>query len=131
MKTFSRLLLTIPFAFIAATTYAAQTDYHLLKEIPVGGAAAWDYLSVDEAGRIYDNLEDKSEVVAIDMKTHEVVNHWPIAPGEGASGMAIDLAHHRLFLGCGNNLMVMMDSASGKVVDKVPIGSRVDANAFD
>ena len=45
--------------------------------------------------------------------------------------MAIDLTHHRLFLGCHNKLMVMMDSASGKVVGTVPIGDRVDANAFD
>jgi len=45
--------------------------------------------------------------------------------------MAIDLAHHRLFLGCGNKMMVMMDSTSGKVVATVPIGQGVDANAFD
>ncbi len=84
-----------------------------------------------KAGRVYDNLEDKSEVVAIDTKTHTVVSRWPIAPGEEASGMAFDAAHHRLFLGCGNKLMVMMDSTSGKVVASVPIGDGVDANAFD
>jgi len=83
------------------------------------------------AGRVYDNLEDKSEVVAIDTKTHAVVNRWPIAPGEEASGMAIDTAAHRLFLGCRNNLMVMMDSGTGKVAGTVPIGQGVDANAFD
>jgi DNA-binding beta-propeller fold protein YncE len=84
-----------------------------------------------EAGRVYDNLEDKSELVAIDTKTHQVVNRWPIAPGEEASGMAIDTVHHRLFLGCGNKKMVMVDSTNGKVVAEVPIGQGVDANAFD
>jgi DNA-binding beta-propeller fold protein YncE len=84
-----------------------------------------------EAGRVYNNLEDKSELIAIDTKTHQVVNRWPIAPGEGASGMAIDVAHHRLFLGCGNKKMLMMDGSSGKVVAEVPIGQGVDANAFD
>ena len=49
---------------------------------------------------MFDNLEDKSEVVAIDISNHTAVSHWPIAPGEEASGMAIDTAHHRLFLGC-------------------------------
>ena len=83
------------------------------------------------AGRVYDNLEDKSEVVAIDTKTHAVVNRWPIAPGEEASGLAIDTANHRLFVGCHNNLMVMMDSSSGKVAGTVSIGQGVDANAFD
>lgn len=84
------------------------------------------------AGRIYDNLEDKDAVVAIDSATHQVVNTWPIAPGKAASGMAFDQKNHRLFLGCGdNNLMVMMDSTSGKVLASVPIGSGVDANCFD
>ena len=64
--------------------------------------------------------------------SHQVVSTWPIAPGEEASGMALDVAHHRLFLGCGGNqLMVMMDSASGKVLATVPIGPGVDATAFD
>ena len=83
------------------------------------------------ARRVYNNIEDKNELVAIDTKTHQVVNTWPIAPGEEASGMAIDLAHHRLFIGCHNKLMEMIDSTNGKVVATVPIGEGVDANAFD
>jgi DNA-binding beta-propeller fold protein YncE len=83
------------------------------------------------AGRIYNNIEDKNELVAIDTASHAVVATWPIAPGEEASGLAIDLAHHRLFIGCSNNLMEMMDSQSGKVLGSVPIGPGVDANAFD
>jgi DNA-binding beta-propeller fold protein YncE len=84
-----------------------------------------------KAGRIYNNIEDTSTVVVIDTATHKIVNSWPIAPGEEASGLAIDLAHHRLFIGCSNNMMVMMDSTSGKVLGSVPIGEGVDADAFD
>ncbi|HXI83039.1 MAG TPA: YncE family protein [Verrucomicrobiae bacterium] len=84
-----------------------------------------------KSGRVYCNIEDKNSVVAIDTKTHQIVNTWPIAPGEEASGMAIDLVHHRLFLGCGNKLMVMMDSTNGKVVGTVPSGDRIDGTAFD
>jgi len=84
-----------------------------------------------QAGRIYVNIEDKSEVAVIDIKAHKVVSRWPIAPGESASGMAIDLQHHRLFMGCDNKKMVMMDSSTGKVLSTVPIGAGVDANAFD
>lgn len=83
------------------------------------------------AARVYVNIEDKNEVAVIDTKAHKVVATWPIAPGEEASGMAFDPAHHRLFLGCGNKLMLMLDSASGKVLAKVQIGDHVDANAFD
>jgi DNA-binding beta-propeller fold protein YncE len=84
-----------------------------------------------KVGRVYVNIEDKSEVAAIDTKTHKVVDTWPIAPGEEASGMGIDVAHHRLFLGCHNKMMVMMDSTNGKVVATVPIGGRVDGAEFD
>ncbi len=102
----------------------------VIATIPMGGKPEFPQAD-PAAGRVYDNLEDKSEVVAIDTKKHEVVNRWPVAPGEEPSGMAIDQAHHRLFLGCGNKLMVMMDSTTGKVVASVPIGDGVDANAFD
>ena len=71
-------------------------------------------------------------MAVIDTKTHTLVTTWPITGGQGPSGMAIDTAHHRLFIGCGeNNVMVMMDSTSGKVITSVPIGSGVDANGFD
>jgi YVTN family beta-propeller protein len=113
----------------SATVIDAKTG-KVAATVPLGGKP--EFAAADStAGRVYDNLEDKNEVVAIDTKTHEVVNRWPIAPGEEASGMAMDVAHHRLFLGCGNKLMAMMDSTSGKVVATVPIGQGVDANAFD
>ena len=113
----------------SATVFDPESG-KVIATIDLGGkpeTAAGD----GQAGRIYANLEDKSEVIAIDIKTHKVVNHWPIAPGETASGMAIDLEHHRLFLGCDNKKMVMMDCTTGKVLATVPIGAGVDANAFD
>jgi DNA-binding beta-propeller fold protein YncE len=76
-------------------------------------------------------IEDQSEVAVIDAEAHQVITNWPIAPGESASGMAIDRKNHRLFLGCDNHLMIMMDSESGKVLSSIPIGEGVDANAFD
>ena len=102
----------------------------VVATIPLGGKP--EFAAADpKAARVFNNLEDKNEVVVIDTKTHEVVNRWPIAPGEGASGMAIDLAHRRLFLGCGNKLMAMLNYTTGKVVATVPIGDGVDANSFD
>ena len=113
----------------SATVFTASSG-KVVATIQLGGKP--EFAQADpEAGRVFNNLEDKNEVAVIDTKTHTVVNRWPIAPGEGASGLAFDAAHHRLFLGCGNKLMVMMDSMSGKVVASVTIGDRVDANAFD
>jgi len=113
----------------SATVFAAKTG-KVVATIPLAGKPESAVADL-KAERVYNNLEDKSEVAVIDTKTHQVVNRWPISPGEEPSGIAIDLTHHRLFLSCANQKMVMMDSATGKVVTSVTIGSGVDANAFD
>jgi YVTN family beta-propeller protein len=84
-----------------------------------------------ESGPVFCNIEDKNEVAAIDASTHRVVARWPLAPGEEPSGLALDAARHRLFSGCGNKLLVMLDSTNGKVLATAPIGAGVDACAFD
>lgn len=113
----------------SATVFNAESG-EVTATIDLGGKPEFSATDTNTSC-IYCNLEDKSEVAVIDIKTHHVVNHWPIAPGQSASGMDIDLERHRLFLGCDNQKMVMMDSFTGKVITTVPIGSGVDANAFD
>jgi DNA-binding beta-propeller fold protein YncE len=112
----------------SATVFEALSG-KVIATIPLPGKPEFAQLD-RKAGRIYNNIEDKNEVVVINTATHAVEATWPIAPGEGASGMAIDLTTHRLFLGA-ERLMVVMDSTSGKVVTTVPIGPGVDANSFD
>ncbi len=91
-----------------------------------------EFAVVDVAAkRVYANIEDHSSVVAIDTQRHVIVDTWPAAPCMGASGLALDAAHRRLFLGCENNMMAMMDSSDGRVLAQVPIGHGVDASAFD
>jgi YVTN family beta-propeller protein len=98
--------------------------------IELGGSP--EFAAVDEkTGRVYCNIEDKSEVAVIDATKHEVVARWPLAPGEEPSGIALDAAHHHLFAGCHNKMMVMLDTETGKVVANVPIGAGVDGCAFD
>jgi hypothetical protein len=114
----------------SATVIDAKSG-NVVATIPLDGKPEFPAADPD-AGRVYDNLEDQSMVAVIDTATHKVVNRWPIAPGEEGSGLAIDVAHHRLFIGCGESKsMVMMDSTSGKVIASVPIGQGVDACAFD
>jgi YVTN family beta-propeller protein len=84
-----------------------------------------------KAGKIYVNMEDLNSVKVIDTTTHQVTATWPAAPCEAASGMAFDVETHRLFLGCENKLMVMMDSTNGTVIYSVPIGEGVDSTWFD
>jgi DNA-binding beta-propeller fold protein YncE len=85
----------------------------------------------DGAGNIYVNIEDKSQIIAFDSKTLKVLHTWPVAPCEYPTGMAIDVEHKRLFVGCRNQLMAVVDYSNGKVIATIPIGKGVDANRFD
>jgi len=85
----------------------------------------------DSNGKIYVNIEDKSSISAIDVKTLKVLQTWSIAPGDGPSGLAFDVKNHRLFSVCGNKLLVVSNPESGKVVTTVKIGENVDGVSFD
>jgi YVTN family beta-propeller protein len=114
----------------SATVIDAATG-SVVATIPLGGRPETGQAD-PAAGRVYVNLEDKSAVAVIDTKTHALVATWPIAPGEEPTGMAVDLATHRLFVGCGGNkMMLMIDATNGKVVASVPTGQGVDATWFD
>src|SRR5438093_4442423 len=102
----------------------------VVATIPLGGKPE-AAVSDPAAGRVYVNNETGNEIVVIDVAKHEVVAKWPIAPGESAAGLDIDLKSHRLFVGAHNSLMVMMDSTNGQVLAEVPIGAGVDATWFD
>jgi DNA-binding beta-propeller fold protein YncE len=87
--------------------------------------------AVFENGRAYVNLEDKSQIAVFDPKTLAVLARWPLAPCEEPTGLAIDRVHQRLFAGCGNKTMAVVDIQTGKVVASVPVGDGVDAAGFD
>jgi len=121
------------YVFNAKGNSATVVDAKAVKvvsTIPLGGAPEFGVFD-KVAGRVYINLEDKSEVVAIDTTKREVVARWPLAPGEEPTGIALDAAHHRLFVVCHNKMMEMLDTETGKVVGSVPIGTGVDGAAFD
>ena len=102
----------------------------VVATVQLGGAPEFG-VSDDAAGKVYVNLEDKSEVAVIDAAKHEMVSHWPLAPGTEPTGIALDAAHHRLFSTCHNKMMEMVDTTNGKIVASVPIGAGVDGCAFD
>ncbi len=90
-----------------------------------------EFPAPDGKGHVFVNIEDKSEVMDIDAKALTVVHKWPLAPCEEPSGMAMDTKTRRLFSGCDNKMMAVMDADTGKVVTTVPIGDGVDATWFD
>lgn len=100
-----------------------------VANIDLGGKP--EFAVDDEHGTIYVNIADKGQIAAIDVRRMRVVRRWSIAPCEDPSGLAIDRASHRLFSVCGNKRMTVSDAVHARVVATVPIGSGVDAAAFD
>jgi len=87
--------------------------------------------AADGKGRIFVNIEDINEVVVLDSKALKALSRWSLAPCEEPTGMAFDPAHKRLFIGCHNKKMMVLDSDNGRMLSTLPIGEGVDANAFD
>jgi outer membrane protein assembly factor BamB len=104
-------------------------DGTVLGTLPLGGKP--EFAVADGKGNIYVNIEDTSELVAFDAAQLKVLHRWPLKPGEGPSGLAMDLQHRRLFSGCDGKMMPVTDADSGKIVATVTIGDGVDATAFD
>jgi YVTN family beta-propeller protein len=85
----------------------------------------------DGKGEIFVNIEDKSQLDAIDPAKLEVKSRRPLAPCQEPSGLAMDRKNRRLFAGCDNKMMAVVDADSGKVIATPAIGEGVDATAFD
>ena len=101
----------------------------VIGTIPLDGKP--EFSVTDLKGKVFVNIEDKSVINVINSTTLKVEQHWPIAPGEEPSGLALDNQTHRLFSVCSNKLMVVTDALSGKIITTLPIGDRCDGVAFD
>ena len=102
----------------------------VVKNIDLVGGV--EFPVADGQGMIYDNNEEKNDVVAIDTKALTVKARWPVAPAGTPVAMAMDRQHRRLFSsGRGPQMLVMMDADNGKVLQSFPITAGVDANVFE
>ena len=90
-----------------------------------------EFVASDGKGEIFVNIEDKNELTAIDANKLEVKTKWPLAPCESPSGLSMDRKNRRLFVGCDNKMMAVVNADTGKVLATPAIGDGVDATAFD
>jgi YVTN family beta-propeller protein len=111
-----------------ATVIDARTN-EVISTIPLEGKP--EFPVSDGKGKLYVNIEDKSLISVLDVKTMKVEKSWPIAPGEEASGLALDNETHRLFSVCSNKMMIVLDAQDGHIVASLPIGDGCDGVKFD
>jgi len=120
------------FAFNGRSGSATAIDARSGKvagSVDLGGKP--EFAAADGTGQVFVNLEDKNTVVKLDSRKLAVEQKWPLAPCEEPSAMAIDRKNRRLFIGCGNKLMAVVNADSGRVISTLPIGDHVDAAGFD
>lgn len=111
-----------------ATVFEAASG-RVVQTIPLGGKP--EYAVADGNGRIYVNIEDKNEVVEIDSLSAREIRRFSLKPCEEPSGMGFDAEHGRVFSGCHNKIMTILNVKSGIIIATVPIGANVDGNGFD
>ncbi len=90
-----------------------------------------EFPAADGAGHVFDNIEDKSEIVRLDAKQPKVTAVWPVTPCESPSGLAIDRAGMRLFAVCDGKKMAVVDARTGKLLATPEIGDGPDAAGYD
>jgi DNA-binding beta-propeller fold protein YncE len=111
-------------------TAVDATKGEVVGNIVLGGKP--EFAATDEKGTVFVNIEDTSEIAALDPQKLTVQSRWKLEGCAEPTGLAIDRKHRRLFAGCsGNKKMVVVDADSGKVVGSLPIGEGCDAAAFD
>lgn len=110
-----------------ATVIDPATD-KVIATIPLGGKPEAGVS--DGKGRVYVNSETTNEVVVINDNTFKVEKRYKL-DGEEPSGLAMDLATNRLFVGCGGSKeLIVLDAATGKNMAKFNIGD-CDGVGFD
>jgi DNA-binding beta-propeller fold protein YncE len=112
-----------------STVIDAKTG-SVVGKIDLGGGP--EFAVADGKGAVFINLEDKSELVAVDAASLKIKSRWPLTPAGAPTALAMDVPHHRLFsAGRNPQMMVVLDSDSGKVIQSFPISAGVDAAAYD
>lgn len=97
--------------------------------IPVGGKL--EFSGVDGRGKLYVNVEDRAELAMIDTRTRAIVARHPLPGCERPTGLAVDAAHDRVFVACGNGVALALGAADGAVQATLPIGRGADAVILD
>src|SRR5262249_43242186 len=112
-----------------SSTAISASDNRVVGTVALGGGP--EFTIADGKGNVFVNLEDKSELLRIDARALQVKDRWTVAPCAAPSSMAFDGMSGRLFLGCRNRVLAVVNKEDGKVVANYPIGEKVDASVFD
>jgi DNA-binding beta-propeller fold protein YncE len=111
------------------TTAVDASKGEVVGKLDLGGKP--EFAATDAKGTVWVNIEDKSELVAFDPVKLAVKSRWKLAECEEPTGLSLDRKNRRLFAGCGNKKMAIVNADNGNAVASPAIGDGCDATAFD
>ncbi len=120
------------FAFNGRSSDVTAIDAEL--SAPVGSVALEgkpEFAIADAQNAVYVNIEDKNVMMRIDARKLLVEQKWKLEPCESPSGLTMDRSTRRLFVGCHNKMMAVINANDGKLITTMPICEGIDATAFD
>ena len=91
-----------------------------------------EFMAVDNNGRLFVNIEPKNQITTVDTaKLDTTVKLDLSAVCDEPAGLSIDIATMRLFAGCHNQRMAIVDGNTGEVLAAPAIGRGSDATVYD
>lgn len=90
-----------------------------------------EFPAADGRGTVFVNIEDKNEIVRLDVATKKITATWPLSGCDSPSGLALDTTGRRLFSVCDGKKMAITDANTGKSLATPTIGDSPDAAGYD
>lgn len=89
--------------------------------------------AADGRGRVFIAERDRNAVLVVDARTRTVNTEWQLAGCTQPTGLALDEAHHRLFVGCRGEhpVLAVVDAVGGKVTATPDLGRGNDGVVWD
>jgi YVTN family beta-propeller protein len=123
------LALIITLCAVAALPAVAQKSYKLADRVKLGGEGGWDYLTYDPDGsRVF--VTRGNHVIVVDAKTLKQTGDITELSGTHGVALAAELGRGYITSG-GDNMLVVFDLKTLKVLDKIKVCQRPDAILYD
>jgi len=100
----------------------------LVGSIAVGGSL--ELAASDGAGRVFLNVEDKNELVVLDLKARSA-RHVALKGCDGPTGIAYLAVSHTVLSACGNGVATLTSARTLKVQRTIAIGKGPDTALYD
>jgi DNA-binding beta-propeller fold protein YncE len=120
----------------------AKLDYSLISvvdtdraervgDIRIEGGTMEEMQLEKSSSRLFVVNREKNRIEVIDRQKRAILTSWPLTLGSVPVGLAMDESNRRLFVGCRSEIMVVMDSTSGKEIASFPLSKGIDGMVFD